>query len=234
LAEQLERAHLGVVEYARALRLQHNLLEARKDGRAPNIALTVEHPHVYTLGRRGKPADILLDEAELARRGVAWHNSDRGGEATYHGPGQLVAYPIIKLTDFGLGANSYVRLLERLVMDIAADFGIETHCIAGKPGVYTRRRSDGAVGKLAAIGVRISAGVAMHGFALNVTSDLDFFKHIVPCGSPGMQGASIQSESGERRAVSEIAQIAIDKLSAALKANSVKVEAATIFERFGA
>lgn len=201
--KKLNYTHIDRIEYADGQKLQRQLLEARKAGRIPNTFLTLEHNNVYTLGRRGKLSDILVGEDELRKQGIAIHASDRGGEVTYHGEGQLVSYPILKLGDFGLGANTYVRLLERLIIELVGEFGIKAHCVEGKPGVYVNR-ADGVVAKIAAIGVRISSGVAMHGFAVNITTELRHFDNIVPCGSPGMPGASIQSEAGVAPTVKEV------------------------------
>jgi lipoyl(octanoyl) transferase len=224
MQKRLHYTHLNRIEYAAGLQLQHELLEARKDERIPNTFLTVEHNNVYTLGRRGKLSDILVSEDELRKQGIAVHASDRGGEVTYHGEGQLVSYPIIKLSEFELGANTYVRLLERLIIELVGEFGIKAHCVEGKPGVYVKRATDGVVGKIAAIGVRISAGVAMHGFAVNITTNLKHFDNIVACGSPGMPGASIQSEAGSTPTVQQASQRAVQMFADAV---DVKFETVT-------
>ncbi|MDP3064959.1 MAG: lipoyl(octanoyl) transferase LipB [Chloroflexota bacterium] len=168
-------AWLGLVDYDRAWELQRALVERVKRGEASNTLLLLEHPHVYTLGRRAKESDLLADSATLSAIGATVRQVDRGGEATYHGPGQLVGYPILDLKGHG-GPLRYVRGLEETLARTLAEFGIKARAVPGLTGVWV------ADEKVAAIGVRVSGGVTSHGFALNVNTDLDYFKHIVPCG----------------------------------------------------
>ena len=167
--------HLGQIEYRRAWDKQVNLAQAVHDGAQPNTLLLLEHPHVYTRGRLSKPEHLSLSQVELEERGVSVVDTDRGGLVTYHGPGQLVAYPIIDLRNWG-GPLKYVRTLEQAIIQTLADLGVEAGLIAGLTGVWV----GGA--KVAAIGVKISRGVAYHGFSLNVNPDLSYYDHIVPCG----------------------------------------------------
>ena len=167
---------LGRVDYLRIWELQKALAQRVAEGLQPHTLLLLEHPHVYTLGRRGKETDLLVREDELAARGVAVHWVDRGGEATYHGPGQLVGYPILHLRELGTGPLEYVHTLEQVLIGTLADFGINAGLVDGLTGVWVDER------KIAAIGVKISRGVTTHGFALNVAPDLSFFDGIVPCG----------------------------------------------------
>jgi len=168
-------AWLGLVDYDWAWDLQRALVERVKRGEVANTLLLLEHPHVYTLGRRAGEGDLLADAATLAAIGAAVRHVDRGGEATYHGPGQLVGYPIVDLRRWG-GPLRYVRGLEQTLVRTLGGFGIQGRTIAGLTGVWAGDE------KIAAIGVRVSGGVTSHGFALNVNSDLGYFKHIVPCG----------------------------------------------------
>jgi lipoate-protein ligase B len=179
---------MGLVEYARAWELQRRLHQQVTDGRLPDLLLLLEHPHVYTLGRRGKASDILASAGEMAELGVEVHSTDRGGEVTYHGPGQLVAYPILDLRSMGLGPLHYVRTLERILVETLAEFGIRAQSGERPTGVWV------GDAKIAAIGVKISRGVTMHGFALNVNSDLSYFSHIVPCGMTGGLVTSMERE----------------------------------------
>ena len=166
---------LGVVEYGEAWRLQRQLVEAIKTGAQANTLLLLQHPHVYTLGRRGDREHVLLDDAELHSLGIALHEADRGGQVTYHGLGQLVAYPLVDLRSWG-GPLRYVRALERAMLGTLAQFGIEGGVVQGRTGVWVENE------KIGAIGVKISGGVAYHGLALNVVPDLSYFRHIIPCG----------------------------------------------------
>jgi len=163
------------MEYQRAWDLQLDLATKVHDGAQPNTLLLLEHPSVYTKGRLSKSEDILLSDAELRQKGIEIHEVDRGGQVTFHGPGQLVAYPVVDLREWG-GPVKYVRTLERIIVDSLADFNITAETIDGVTGVWV----DGA--KIAAIGVKISRGIAYHGFAINVTTDLSYYSHIVPCG----------------------------------------------------
>ena len=184
---------LGRVEYRRAWELQATLVEARKHGRIGDTVLLLEHPHVYTLGRRGRMDDVLLDVDALASAGVAVHEVDRGGEVTYHGPGQLVGYPIMDIRPMG-GPARYVRALEAALIEALAPYGVEGHRQQGMPGVWVGE-ADGER-KIAAIGLRVSRGVSSHGFALNVSTDLSYFDHIVACGVPDLRVTSLERDLG--------------------------------------
>ncbi len=184
-------AWLGMVEYLRARALQDTLVGEVHDGTSPNTLLLLEHPHVFTRGRLGRDEHLLTPDAELAAKGVAVHETDRGGQITYHGPGQLVAYPIINLRQWSGGPLQYVRTLEQIIVETLSDFGIESHTEQGLTGVWT----DG--GKIAAIGVKISRGVAFHGLSINVNTDLSWYRHIVPCGITDRPVTSLAAELGE-------------------------------------
>ena len=177
-ARKIDVRHLGVVPYAEALALQRSLVEERRAGLIGDTLLLLEHPHVITLGVRGDGgrSHLLASPETLAVRGVAVHETGRGGDITYHGPGQLVGYPIIDLKPDRCDVHRYVRDLEGVLIQTAADYGVDAGRIEGLTGVWVGNE------KLAAIGVRIARWITSHGFALNVTSDLDFFKLIVPCG----------------------------------------------------
>jgi lipoyl(octanoyl) transferase len=165
---------LGEVAYDEAWALQRWLAEDRAEDRIPDTLLLLEHPHTYTLGRTGDPGNILLSRDELAARGVAVYETDRGGDVTYHGPGQLVGYPIMRIEDRS-DVLRYIRCLEEVLIRTLADFDIQADRIAGLSGVWIGDE------KIAAIGVKMGR-VTSHGFALNVTTDLDYFGHIIPCG----------------------------------------------------
>jgi len=175
---EVEVRRLGRVPYADALALQRELVGERQAGRIGDLLLLVEHPHVLTLGVRGDGgrSHILAPPEMLAARSVEVFETGRGGDITYHGPGQLVGYPIIDLKPDRRDVHRYVRDLEEVLIRVAADYGIEAERVAGLTGVWVGQR------KLAAIGVRIARWVTSHGFALNVTTDLDYFNLIIPCG----------------------------------------------------
>ncbi|MGC2162362.1 MAG: lipoyl(octanoyl) transferase LipB [Silvibacterium sp.] len=180
----LNLIHLGRIEYNTALDLQKKLVEARHAQRIGNTLLLLEHPPVLTLGRNSNRSNIVASDELLARRGVQIHEINRGGDVTYHGPGQLVGYPILDLRSFTprLGAVEYVRLLEEALIRACSDFGIPAQRIAGRTGVWTLPGGSIPEKKVAAIGVHIARGITSHGFALNVTTDLRDFDLIVPCG----------------------------------------------------
>ncbi len=176
---------LGRIEYSRALALQTRLVEQRALDLQGDRLLLLEHPPTYTLGLRGDPRHLLVPGEELRRRGVSFHRTDRGGDITYHGPGQLVGWPIIKLPEKRSSPLRYLRNLEAMLVDALAALGVEAHLKRGLTGVWVGE------GKIAAIGVRVtSRRVTLHGFALNVDPDLDYFRHIVPCG---IQGKAVTS-----------------------------------------
>ena len=176
----LEIRRLGLVPYADALAIQRTAVEERQAGLVDDALLLVQHPHVLTTGVRSQRGrmHILAPASTLASRGVDVFEAGRGGDVTYHGPGQIVGYPILDLRPDRCDVHRYVRDLEEVIVRVAADYGIEAGRVAGLTGVWVGRE------KLAAIGVRISRWVTSHGFALNVTTDLDYFDLIVPCGIP--------------------------------------------------
>jgi lipoyl(octanoyl) transferase len=167
---------LGRLDYAEAFEVQHCLVERRKRGEIADQFLIVEHPHTITLGRNGHLEHLLAHEDVLARAGIAFHHTDRGGDITYHGPGQIVGYPIVDLREWKRDVGAYVRAIEQVIIDALADFGIAGERLPTMTGVWV------AGAKIAAIGVHISRWVTSHGFALNVTTDLSYFQYIVPCG----------------------------------------------------
>jgi lipoyl(octanoyl) transferase len=173
-----EYCDLGRIPYGQALELQRRLVQQRQQGRIADQLLLLEHPHVVTLGRNGDLRHLLASEEVLRRAGVAFYPTDRGGDITYHGPGQVVGYPILDLREWKRDVAAYVRGVEQVLIDMLAEFGIAAGRIAGKTGVWV----DGA--KVAAIGIHISRWVTSHGFALNLTTDLSYFGYIVPCGLP--------------------------------------------------
>jgi lipoyl(octanoyl) transferase len=189
--------------------MQRTLVEERKAGHIPDTLLLLEHPHVLTLGVRkgGGRTNILATPARLAELGVAVYEAGRGGDVTYHGPGQLVGYPIIDLKPDRQDVHRYVRDLEAVMIRACADFGVRAQRLEGFSGAWVDHPARG-LEKVAAIGVRISRWVTSHGFALNVNTDLEFFDLIVPCGIADRGVTSLQAQTG--------AAVAIDRVEASV------------------
>ena len=202
--------HLGLVPFQTALQLQRTLMELRKADRVGNTLLLLEHPPVITLGRNAHLSNVVAPPELLAQKGVELFEIDRGGDVTFHGQGQLVAYPIFDLRSFDpkLGAVEFVRRLEEVLIRTCGDFGVSTQRIKGLTGVWTYSLRNKPEAKIAAIGVHISRGVTTHGFALNVSTDLDFFSLIVPCGITGRPVTSMQRELQRTLRVEEVATAA--------------------------
>ncbi len=196
----LNLLHLGRVDYTTGLDLQKQLVEARLENRIGNTLLLLEHPPVLTLGRNSNRSNILATDEFLAHRGVEVHEINRGGDVTYHGPGQLVGYPVLDLRGFTLGgrrigAVDYVRLLEEVLIRSLGDFAVPAQRISGRTGVWTIAGGSVQEKKVAAIGVHISRGITSHGFALNVTTELRDFELIVPCGISDRAVTSLELEA---------------------------------------
>jgi lipoyl(octanoyl) transferase len=182
--------HAGLIRYGAACQLQKRLVEARKAGAIPDVLLFCEHPHVITLGRNGKRENLLAGNRLLAQMNVEFHPTDRGGDITYHGPGQVVGYPILDLAEHRRDVRWYVERLEETMIRASADFGVHAKRVGGWHGIWV----DTPAGeeKLAAIGVHLSRWVTSHGFAYNVSTDLRFFDLIVPCGISGRHATSLE------------------------------------------
>ena len=176
---------LGSLDYREALALQGRVHSRVANGDLPNVLLLLQHPPVYTMGRRASRADVLASDSKLRDLGVDIYRTDRGGAVTYHGPGQLICYPILRLRELGIGPLSYVRALESVVASMLSELGIVAASDSRPTGVWV------GDAKIAAIGVRVSRGATMHGAALNVCTDLSYFDHIVPCGMPSAKVTSI-------------------------------------------
>jgi lipoyl(octanoyl) transferase len=212
---------LGTLDYSTGLALQHSLVQLRKEGRVSDALLLLEHAPVITLGRNASREHLLASPDLLAEKGVELFDCDRGGDITFHGPGQLVGYPIFDLRGFTprVGAVEFVRRLEEVLIRTCAAFRISAMRIPGLTGVWTSdgsktatsaprgSRDDSAVpAKIAAIGIHISRGITSHGFALNVNTDLDYFKLIVPCGIQARPVTSLADELGHQVALDDVAR----------------------------
>jgi lipoyl(octanoyl) transferase len=194
---------LGLMPYAPACELQRELVEARKSNAIPDVLLFCEHPHVITLGRNGKREHLRAGDRLLAQMQVEFHATDRGGDITYHGPGQVVGYPILDLAEHRRDIRWYVEQLEETMIRATRDFGIEAHRVTGKHGIWvgTANGTAAAEEKLAALGVHLSRWVTSHGFAYNVSTDLRYFDLIVPCGIPDARATSLERILGRDTAI---------------------------------
>jgi lipoyl(octanoyl) transferase len=188
--------YLGRVDYSIALELQQTLVRLVKEGRIAHTLLLLEHPPVITMGRSAGEKNIVASREFLSANGVELHETDRGGDVTFHGPGQLVGYPIFDLRAFEprIGAVDFIRKLEEVLIRTCGDLGVVTERIPGLTGVWTQ---NDIPGKIAAIGVHISRAVTSHGFALNVNTNLDYFKLIVPCGITDKPVTSLEQEMAQ-------------------------------------
>ncbi len=171
-----------------------------------NFLLFCEHPHVYTIGKSGKESNLLIDEEQLKARGAKVYKTNRGGDITYHGPGQIVGYPVLDLEDFGLGIKTYIDKLEQSIIDTLADYGLKGERLKGATGVWLEAGIKGKERKICAIGVRASRYVTMHGFAFNVNTDLNYFNYINPCGFVDKGVTSLQKELGKEMNIDEVKQ----------------------------
>ena len=206
---------LGLISYADGCALQQRVVAARKAGAIEDVLLLCEHPHVITLGRNGKRENLLASEHVLRQKGVEFHATNRGGDITYHGPGQIVGYPILNLTNMKTDVHWYVRTLEEAMIRASADFGVTAFRIPGKTGIWVEAASENGASeeKLAAIGVHISRWVTSHGFAYNVATDLRYFDLIVPCGISDRKATSLEKLLSRSVSLSELKPRLADHLA---------------------
>jgi lipoyl(octanoyl) transferase len=220
---QVHLTDLGLMDYQQAWDLQEqifaetiNLKISIRKGETTettrNHLLVCQHPHVYTLGKSGSIENLLLDEAGLAQHGATFHKINRGGDITYHGPGQLVIYPILDLDHFFTDIHKYLRFLEEAVIATLAEYGIKGERYDGLTGVWIEPDTDRAR-KICALGVKCSRWVTMHGIGFNVNSDLSYFKHIVPCGIDDKAVTSMQHELGRELDFKEVTAVFQEKLA---------------------
>ena len=216
----LEVRRLGVVRYAEALELQRALVEDRRSDRIPDTLLLLEHPHVLTLGvKRGADRDNIIASPErLAALNVTVSDAGRGGDVTYHGPGQIVGYPIIDLKPDRQDVHRYVRDLEEVLIRACGDFGVTARRLTGLTGAWVNHRMRGHE-KIAAIGVRIARWVTSHGFALNVNVDLEYFQLIVPCGIRDRGVTSLEAQLGRKVPIADVEDRLIAHFEAVFERN---------------
>ena len=207
---------LGLLDYQQAWDLQENILQQSIAQKAQGLVpahhlLFVEHPPVYTLGKSGKREHVLIDEQEMQERQIAFFQTNRGGDITYHGPGQLVGYPIFDLEQFYRDIGRYLRELEQVIILTLQDYGLKGERSSGETGVWLDPGIPGRARKICAMGVRCSRWITMHGFALNISNDLSYFNHIIPCGIPDKSVTSLQKELGTTLTVKEVKENVLQK-----------------------
>lgn len=190
----------GLLPYQEAWELQKSLAQGRRAGQVGDMLILLEHPPTYTLGRRGVEAHLLVGEERLSQLGASVHWVDRGGDVTYHGPGQLVGYPILNLQRWGNDVYRYMRNLEEVLIRALSDLSVQGERLAGYTGVWVGKN------KIAALGVKVSEGITTHGFALNVNTDLTYFDHIVPCGLQDKGVTSIGKSLGRAMEMDVVAK----------------------------
>lgn len=214
---------LGLIDYKEAWDYQETLFKkaidlkiakrnGETDGIPENHLLFCQHPHVFTLGKSGNPENLLLDETELTEQEASYYKINRGGDITYHGPGQLVVYPIFDLEQFFTDIHKYMRFLEEAVIFTLKDFGIESERVDGLTGVWIEGETKNAR-KICAMGVKSSRWVTMHGIGFNINTDLNFFSHIIPCGIDDKAVTSMQRELGREIDINEVSQILLNHLA---------------------
>ena len=234
MSEEVLVVRCGLVPYEEALVAQRWLRDAREDGSVPDVLLLLEHPPVYTRGRRSEEAELPMATEWYAMQGIEVRDTDRGGRVTYHGPGQLVAYPIVDLRPYGDDVHEYVRRLERVATSALAEHGVAAQTIEGLTGVWTEGEPPGAAArhaesvqaddglgpaprearKIGSIGVHVSRGVTTHGLAVNVSNDLQPFEWIVPCGIEGCLPSSLSRELGAEQDLDAFAATVAERYAA--------------------
>jgi lipoate-protein ligase B len=217
--KQVACADLGVVPYGEALLLQRRLQQLRREGRVPDLLLALQHPPVITVGRLGKPEHILAPPRVLAKLGVEVHWVERGGDVTYHGPGQLILYPIFDLREHGRDLRRFIASLEEVMLRVARAFGVEAHRHPGFPGIWLGLK------KLGSVGVHVRGWVTMHGLALNVDLKPNLFPLIVPCGLHGVEAASLAEVASQPVSLEEAHRLAREAFSQVVGVELVPLDA---------
>jgi len=203
--------YLGLIDYAKAWELQKQYFSdnfeiktGKRPGTTANHLLLLEHPHVYTLGKSGDQNNLLLNDEMLKSKGASFYKIERGGDITYHGPGQLVGYPVFDLDNFKISIKEFVFKIEEVLIRTVAHYGINAERLEGATGVWVEAHHPTNARKIAAIGMKISKKISMHGFALNVNTNLNYFNYIIPCGLKDKGVTSIQKEVGREIAMDEV------------------------------
>ena len=210
--------NLGLIDYQEAWDFQEKLFKQLMDAKlagvpTPNYLLFCEHPHVFTLGKSGSVNNLLINNLQLREKKVSFVKTNRGGDITYHGPGQIVGYPILDLENFGLGIRDYVGLLEESIIKVLSGFDLKGERLSGATGVWLNPETPGKARKICAIGVKASRFITMHGFAFNVNTDLKFFNFINPCGFTDKTVTSLQKELGKEMNFELVQEKVLEKLT---------------------
>ena len=222
--KEVRLIHKGLIDYKECFDFQTDLFNSivqhkialRKglvqEQNTPNYFIFCEHPHVYTLGKTGNESNLLVDRDALMLKGASFYPINRGGDITYHGPGQILGYPILDLDNFFTDINRYLRLLEESVILTLKDFGIQSGRVKGLTGVWIDGDDPSRARKICALGVKLSRWVTMHGFAFNINTDLSYFDHIVPCGISDKSVTSLERELGSTQNIQEVQSILLNHL----------------------
>jgi lipoyl(octanoyl) transferase len=242
MSEEVWIARPGLVPYDEARALQKSLEAARLDDQIPDLLLLLEHPPVYTKGRRSTPDELPMREDWYRMQGIEVTDTDRGGRVTYHGPGQLVGYPIMSLRPYGDDVHAYIRRMERVIIDALADWNVQVGLREGLTGVWTKGSAPGAVSeaagspaaearKIGSIGVHVNRGVTTHGFAINVNNDLQPFEWIVPCGLEACRMTSLTRELGSEQDMGDFMDTIARRFGDVYAREPVAVEPSRLAER---
>jgi lipoyl(octanoyl) transferase len=215
----------GILPYERARPFQKRLEKALLEGEIPDVLLLLEHPPVYTKGRRATPDELPMGEGWYRQQGIEVAETDRGGRVTYHGPGQLVGYPIVSLRPYGGDVHDYIRRMERVMIAALAEWGVEAGLIDGLTGVWAGKR------KIGSIGVHVNRGVTTHGFAINVNNDLQPFEWIVPCGIESCRMTSLARERGAEQDLDAFADTIAEQFGRVYERAPVDVPSERLDER---
>ena len=226
--DEVWTVRLDQVPYDEARALQRRVETARHEGRVPDVLLLLEHPPVYTKGRRSTPDELPMGEDWYRMHGIEVTDTDRGGRVTYHGPGQLVGYPIVSLRPYDDDVYEYIRRMERVIVCALGDWKVEAEVVEGLTGVWTPERH-----KVGSIGVHVSRGITTHGFAINVNNDLEPFEWIVPCGIEACQVTSVSRELGATQDLDAFATTVRDRFGETYQRVPVEVSAEELADRIG-
>jgi lipoyl(octanoyl) transferase len=218
---QIRYLDKGLIDYNRAWAFQKelfsNVLEEKKKNNELNYLIFCEHPHVYTLGKSGSESNLLVDQIQLRAKDATFHNTDRGGDITYHGPGQIVGYPILNLEIFNISVKNYVYKIEETVIRTLKEFSITAERLSGATGVWIDPLSSYAR-KICAIGIKVSRSVTMHGFAFNINTDLSYFNYINPCGFTDKSVTSLEKEQGCKQDIEKVKKLVRAKFAEVFEA----------------
>ncbi len=205
---------LGLTDYKTAWELQKKIFKnnfdiktGKEKGDTSNHLFLLEHPHVYTLGNSGDKNNLLINDENLRKNGISFYQIERGGDITYHGPGQIVGYPLFDLDKLNISIKDFIFNIEEILIKTVAHFGIKAGRITGATGVWVNYENNVKAEKIAAIGMKISKKVSMHGFALNVNTDLSYFNNIIPCGIRDKGVTSIEKETGKKHNIKDVEKI---------------------------